>query len=107
MNLVQGGARKPADLSPHIPASTAFSSPAASTAGIALRRLWPDHPDKILALEMGGNNPLIVTNVSDIQAAAYHTIQSAFITAGQRCSLRPPIDRANGCSRRSIHCRCC
>ena len=35
---------------------------------------------------MGGNNPLIVANVSNLQAAAYWTIQSAFITAGQRCS---------------------
>jgi succinylglutamic semialdehyde dehydrogenase len=35
---------------------------------------------------MGGNNPLIVHNVSDAIAAAYCTIQSAFITAGQRCT---------------------
>ncbi|MBV8781270.1 MAG: aldehyde dehydrogenase family protein, partial [Phycisphaerae bacterium] len=40
----------------------------------------------ITALEMGGNNPLIVHGVSDVTAAAYATIQSAFITAGQRCS---------------------
>jgi succinylglutamic semialdehyde dehydrogenase len=35
---------------------------------------------------MGGSNPLIVHDVTDIKAAAYVTIQSAFISAGQRCS---------------------
>jgi succinylglutamic semialdehyde dehydrogenase len=43
-------------------------------------------PEKILALEMGGNNPLIVHEVKDLKAAAYLTIQSAFLTAGQRCT---------------------
>lgn len=42
-------------------------------------------PEKMLALEMGGNNPLVVDEVKDLKAAAYSTIQSAFITAGQRC----------------------
>jgi succinylglutamic semialdehyde dehydrogenase len=35
---------------------------------------------------MGGNNPLIVWNATDAKAAAYLTIQSAYLTAGQRCS---------------------
>jgi succinylglutamic semialdehyde dehydrogenase len=35
---------------------------------------------------MGGNNPLIVHQTSDLAAAAYLIIQSAYITAGQRCS---------------------
>ena len=43
-------------------------------------------PGRILALEMGGNNPLIISQVHDVKAAAYLTIQSAFITSGQRCS---------------------
>lgn len=41
---------------------------------------------KILALEMGGNNPLVVTTIQNPLAAALTTIQSAFLTAGQRCS---------------------
>jgi succinylglutamic semialdehyde dehydrogenase len=44
------------------------------------------HPNRILALEMGGNNPLVVSQPGDIDAAVYNTIQSAFITAGQRCT---------------------
>jgi succinylglutamic semialdehyde dehydrogenase len=35
---------------------------------------------------MGGNNPLIVWNVNDLHAAAYATVQSAYLSAGQRCS---------------------
>ena len=44
------------------------------------------HPEVILALEMGGNNPLVVSKLSNTLAAAYITLQSAFVTAGQRCS---------------------
>lgn len=45
-----------------------------------------DFPKRILALEMGGNNPLVVSKPKDIAAAVYLTIQSAFTTAGQRCT---------------------
>ena len=55
-------------------------------AGVSLNRAVVDDPGKIVALEMGGNNPLIVESVNNLDAAAYWTIQSAFITAGQRCS---------------------
>lgn len=41
---------------------------------------------KICALEMGGNSPLIVWDTSNIDAAVITTIQSSFITSGQRCS---------------------
>jgi len=55
-------------------------------AGLALRRALVDQPQRILALEMGGNNPLVVRDVSDGTAAAVQTVRSAFITAGQRCT---------------------
>ncbi len=35
---------------------------------------------------MGGNNPLIIDEVADIDAAVHLTIQSAFAQAGQRCT---------------------
>jgi succinylglutamic semialdehyde dehydrogenase len=35
---------------------------------------------------MGGNNPLIVKDVSDITAVVHDIIQSAFVTTGQRCT---------------------
>lgn len=40
----------------------------------------------MLALEMGGNNSLIVADVVDSVAALNVIIQSAFISAGQRCT---------------------
>lgn len=43
-------------------------------------------PEKILALELGGNNPLVIDEITDHKTAALMTIQSAFITAGQRCT---------------------
>ena len=43
-------------------------------------------PEKILALEMGGNNPLIVLPGDAVDAIVYALIQSAFITTGQRCT---------------------
>ena len=55
-------------------------------AGLALHKQFAETPQKILALELGGNNPLVVWNAKDIEAAAVLAIQSAFLTAGQRCT---------------------
>nr|WP_047169205.1 succinylglutamate-semialdehyde dehydrogenase [Sphingomonas sp. Y57] len=54
-------------------------------AGAHFRRLFADRPKVILALELGGNNPLIAWD-GDVAATASIIVQSAFITAGQRCS---------------------
>jgi len=54
--------------------------------GQKLLETFAKTPQKILALEMGGNNPLVVSGVKDLKAAALMTIQSAFLTAGQRCT---------------------
>jgi len=55
-------------------------------AGMALHRQFADAPHKILALELGGNNPLVVWDVRDLDAAAVMVVQSAFLSAGQRCT---------------------
>ncbi|WBH17068.1 succinylglutamate-semialdehyde dehydrogenase [Sphingomonas radiodurans] len=54
--------------------------------GIALNRAFAEKPEKILALEMGGNNPIVVWDTPDLYTAAVLVIQSAFTTAGQRCT---------------------
>jgi succinylglutamic semialdehyde dehydrogenase len=54
--------------------------------GIALNRAFAEKPEKILALEMGGNNPIVVWDTPDLYAAAILVIQSAFTTSGQRCT---------------------
>ena len=55
-------------------------------AGQSLHRQFADMPHKILALELGGNNPLVVWDAKDIPAAAVIAVQSAFLSAGQRCT---------------------
>ncbi len=57
-----------------------------SRTGNHLHTQFAGRPEKILALEMGGNNPLIVDQLQDVDAAVYTIIQSAFISAGQRCT---------------------
>lgn len=54
--------------------------------GIALNRQFADQPGKMLALEMGGNNPIIVWDGADAKAAATLVVQSAYLSAGQRCT---------------------
>ncbi|MFW2829267.1 succinylglutamate-semialdehyde dehydrogenase [Sphingomonas sp. ID0503] len=53
-------------------------------AGAALKRATIDRPHLILALELGGNNPLVAWDKPE--AAASIIVQSAFVTTGQRCS---------------------
>ncbi|MCC6511199.1 MAG: succinylglutamate-semialdehyde dehydrogenase [Pirellulaceae bacterium] len=55
-------------------------------AGASLHKLLGGHPEKVLALEMGGNNPLVVHGVADTAGAVMQIIESAFITSGQRCT---------------------
>ena len=57
-----------------------------SRTGNLLHNQFAGRPEKILALEMGGNNPLVVDQLQDIDAAVYCIVQSAFISAGQRCT---------------------
>jgi succinylglutamic semialdehyde dehydrogenase len=54
--------------------------------GLALHRQFAGQPEKMLALEMGGNNPLLVWDVADVEAAAALVVQSAYLSAGQRCT---------------------
>ncbi|WP_156842237.1 succinylglutamate-semialdehyde dehydrogenase [Novosphingobium aquimarinum] len=54
--------------------------------GIAINRKLATRPDKVCALEMGGNNPLVVWDTPKITDAAALIVQSAFASAGQRCT---------------------
>ncbi len=85
LNLVQGGRETGAALAAD-PGHDGILFTGSYRTGVALRRLWVEEPGKLLALELGGNNPLVVHAVSDLDAAATLTILSAFLTAGQRCS---------------------
>jgi len=85
LNIVQGGLATGRALSQH-PDINALLFTGSWKTGKLLAQQFAKSPDKLLALEMGGNNPLVIGNISDMEAAAYLIIQSAFITAGQRCT---------------------
>jgi len=85
LNLVQGEVETGKALASHKLIDGLFFT-GSSTTGKFLHEQFGGQPGKILALEMGGNNPLIVKGISDIDAAVHDIIQSAFITTGQRCT---------------------
>lgn len=85
INLVQGGAEVAQSLTTH-----------AEIDGILFTGSWPvgrrileanlDRPSRIVALELGGNNPAIVLEDADLRQAAIEIIRCAFNTTGQRCT---------------------
>ena len=85
INLVQGRRETGEALYTHANIAGLLFTGSAE-AGRAFHKAFGGQPEKILALEMGGNNPLIVSEISDGDAAAYLTILSAYLTSGQRCS---------------------
>ena len=84
INLVQGGKETGAALIEQPIDGLLFTGSAG--AGAHFRRHFADNPHVILALELGGNNPLVVWDAKDAEAVAALVVQSAFITTGQRCS---------------------
>lgn len=85
LNLLQGGRETGQALSA-LPGLDGLLFTGSANTGYQLHRQLAGQPEKILALEMGGNNPLIVEDPDDIDAAVHLAIQSAFVTAGQRCT---------------------
>jgi succinylglutamic semialdehyde dehydrogenase len=83
-NLVQGGRDVGAALLDQPIDALMFTGSGA--AGAHFRRKFTDNPHVILALELGGNNPLVVWDAADAEAVAGIVVQSAFVTTGQRCS---------------------
>lgn len=55
-------------------------------AGVDIHRELAGRPEVLLALEMGGNSPVVVHPSAEPHAAAYHSLISAFISSGQRCT---------------------
>lgn len=84
LNLVQGGHETGSALADSDINGLFFTGSYAT--GQFLSEKFARTPGKILALELGGNNPLIVSRVEDVLAAALLTLQSAFLTSGQRCT---------------------
>ncbi|GAC16046.1 succinylglutamate-semialdehyde dehydrogenase [Aliiglaciecola lipolytica] len=85
INLVQGEVETGKALASHTGIDGLFFTGSSRT-GKILHEQFAGHPGKILALEMGGNNPLIVKDAKDIDAVVHDIVQSAFVTSGQRCT---------------------
>lgn len=85
LTVVQGGRDTGGALAQH-PGIDGLFFTGSSRAGQWLAELFARTPGKILALEMGGNNPLVVWSARDHHAAALLTAQSAYLSAGQRCT---------------------
>ena len=64
--------------------------------GVLFTGSWPvgrrileanlDQPGKIVALEMGGNNPAVIMPDADLKQASIECARAAFVTTGQRCT---------------------
>jgi succinylglutamic semialdehyde dehydrogenase len=54
--------------------------------GKILHKHFAGRPEIMLALEMGGNNPLIIDQNTQLTNSVLLTLESAFISAGQRCT---------------------
>ncbi|HEV7690206.1 MAG TPA: succinylglutamate-semialdehyde dehydrogenase [Hyphomonadaceae bacterium] len=85
INLVQG-ARSPAEALVAHDGVDGVLFTGGVPAGKAIHKALAGKPEKILALELGGNNPLVVWDATDLDAAARIIVKSAYITAGQRCT---------------------
>lgn len=72
-------------------------------AGRAIHRQLAGRPEVLLALELGGNNPVVVASPPDPAATAEQLLQSAFVSAGQRCTCaRRLIVVDNEAGRRTV-----
>lgn len=85
LNLVHGGRETGGAIIQH-PQIDGLLFTGSSTAGRYFHQQFAAHPQKILALELGGNNPLVVSQIQNVDAVVYQILLSAYITSGQRCT---------------------
>lgn len=95
INLVQGAAQTGIALSNHPKIDGLFFTGSVPT-GELIHKQYGGNTGKILALELGGNNPLIVDEDIDEDGALHHVLFSAFISAGQRCTCARRLFIPNG-----------
>jgi len=84
-NVVQGDAAVGAALAAH-PDSDGVLFTGSYAAGRRILEATLDQPWKLVALELGGKNGVLVCADADLDHAAYSIAFGACVTAGQRCS---------------------
>ncbi len=92
---VQGGAGTGRALAAH-PDVDGVLFTGSWSVGRALSEATLDQPGKILALEMGGKNAMLVLDDADLELAASEAALSIAATTGQRCSCLSRIFVARG-----------
>ena len=85
INLVQGERATGEAVAAH-PELDGLYFTGSERTGNVLSRQFTTRPHVILALELGGNNPLVIGTVADTDAAVHEIVQSSWITSGQRCT---------------------
>ena len=70
-------------------------------AGRAIHRQLAGRPGVLLSLELGGNNPIVVTQDATADTVASIVSFSSFISAGQRCTCSRRVIFVEGDSTRS------
>ncbi|MGH8810343.1 MAG: succinylglutamate-semialdehyde dehydrogenase, partial [Noviherbaspirillum sp.] len=85
LNLVNGAHETGAALAQHAELDGILFTGSYRT-GAMLHQQFAGRPGRMLALEMGGNNALLVWDVANLDAAVHHAIFSAFVSSGQRCT---------------------
>lgn len=71
-------------------------------AGTSIHRSLAGRPEVLVALEMGGNNPLVVERVENVTAAVETILQSAYLTSGQRCTCARRLVLIDNASNRRL-----
>ena len=71
-------------------------------AGLKIHKSLAGQPNKILALELGGNNPLVVWKTKKITRAVDIILSSAFLSSGQRCTCARRLILQNSKNGRQI-----
>ena len=105
LRCVPGGAEEGRALAGH-PDLDGLLFTGSATTGLALAQQYATMPGKMLALEMGGNNPVIVWDAPDIHAAAVMVVQSAYLSAGQRCTAARRLIVREGSEGPLVHAIC-
>jgi succinylglutamic semialdehyde dehydrogenase len=84
-NVVQGGGAIASRLANH-PEVDGVLFTGSFPVGRRILEANLDTPGRLIALEMGGSNPAVVTAKADLRRAAIECVRAAFATTGQRCT---------------------
>jgi len=101
INMIHGGKEIVQGLCKH-PLNKGLLFTGSYKVGKQINKIMADYPEKIIALELGGNNPLVVWSTQKINAAVNLIFESAFISSGQRCTCARRLILPNTTSGKKI-----